>query len=426
MSETSESFFPSLKKEEYLPLLKSFSFFFFVLASWYALRPVRNEMAIEGGIFNLPYILLAIVIVMGLVNPIYSWIVSKVKTSRIVTYCYLFFILNLIFFLLGWSFFDQESKLWLGRVFYVWCNVYSFFVVSIFWVVVINYFNTSDAKRLFGVISAGGSLGAFFGSSVARYFSIEICGKSSISELGPISLIIFSMVCLAIAIVLSRGLYSRNKKEKEQNTEVIGGTSLEAFRSILKITTVRYLALYILLWTGLSTGAWMISLTIIESWSSDPCERTAFFAQIEQIVTPLTLLMQVFFTSYLLRTLGIIPILTAYGVFLFIAFGIYASYPVITSVLVLTVLIRVFEYSLNKPARETIFTSLNKQDRYKSTVMMDTFIARSGDYVGGQTVTILSIIGLAIGSIAYAALPIAVILSIVGYKAAKSIKNDNE
>ena len=84
MSQISESFFPSLKKDEFLPLFKSFTFFFFVLASWYALRPVRNEMAIEGGIFNLPYILLAIVIVMGLINPIYSWVVSKIKTSRIV------------------------------------------------------------------------------------------------------------------------------------------------------------------------------------------------------------------------------------------------------------------------------------------------------------------------------------------------------
>ena len=104
MSQISESFFPSIRKDEFLPLFKSFIFFFFVLASWYALRPVRNEMAIEGGIFNLPYILLAIVIVMGLINPIYSWVVSKIKTSRIVIYCYSFFILNLILFLLCWSF----------------------------------------------------------------------------------------------------------------------------------------------------------------------------------------------------------------------------------------------------------------------------------------------------------------------------------
>ena len=123
--------------------------------------------------------------------------------------------------------------------------------------------------------------------------------------------------------------------------------------------------------------------------------------------------MQFLFTSYLLRTVGIVPILTIYGIFLLIAFGTYATYPTITAVLVLTVLIRVFEYGLNKPTRETIFTSLNKQDRYKSTVMMDTFVARTGDYLGGQSVTLLTVLGLAIGSIAYAALPVAILLSIV-------------
>ena len=422
MSQTSESFFPHIKKEEYLPLLNSFVFFFFVLASWYALRPVRNEMAVAGGVYNLPFLLTAVMLVMLLANPIYSWLVSKVPTSRVVTYCYLFFILNLIIFLCGWSYLDETGRLWTGRAFYVWCNVYSFFVVSIFWVAVINHFNTEDAKRVFGVISAGGSLGAFFGSSVARYFSTEICGNSSISDLGPISLIIFSIGCLTIAIFLSRGLTPKNSLTAENQNEVIGGTSLEAFKNIIGKIPVRLMAFYMLLWTALSTAAWMISLDIVESWSSDPCERTAFFAQIEQIVTPLTLLMQIFFTSFLLRTVGILPILTIYGAFFFIAFGAYANYPEITTVLVLTIVIRVFEYGLNKPTRETVFTSLKQQDRYKSTVMMDTLLARSGDVAGSWFIRSLIALGLVGGSIAYAALPIAVLLSIVGYQAAKSFK----
>ena len=422
MSQASESFFPHIKKEEYLPLLNSFAFFFFVLASWYALRPVRNEMAVAGGVYNLPFLLTAVMLVMLLANPIYSWLVSKVPTSRVVTYCYLFFILNLIIFLCGWSYLDETGRLWTGRAFYVWCNVYSFFVVSIFWVAVINHFNTEDAKRVFGVISAGGSLGAFFGSSVARYFSTEICGNSSISELGPISLIIFSIGCLTIAIFLSRGLTPKNSLKAENQNEVIGGTSLEAFKNIIGKIPVRLMAFYMLLWTALSTAAWMISLDIVESWSSDPCERTAFFAQIEQIVTPLTLLMQIFFTSFLLRTVGILPILTIYGAFFFIAFGAYANYPEITTVLVLTIVIRVFEYGLNKPTRETVFTSLKQQDRYKSTVMMDTLLARSGDVAGSWFIRSLIALGLVGGSIAYAALPIAVLLSIVGYQAAKSFK----
>ena len=422
MSQTSESFFPHIKKEEYLPLLNSFVFFFFVLASWYALRPVRNEMAVAGGVYNLPFLLTAVMLVMLLANPIYSWLVSKVPTSRVVTYCYLFFIFNLIIFLCGWNYLDETGRLWTGRAFYVWCNVYSFFVVSIFWVAVINHFNTEDAKRVFGVISAGGSLGAFFGSSVARYFSAEICGNNSISELGPISLIIFSIGCLTIAIFLSKGLTPKNSSRAESQNEVIGGTSLEAFRNIIGKIPVRLMAFYMLLWTALSTAAWMISLDIVESWSSDPCERTAFFAQIEQIVTPLTLLMQIFFTSFFLRTVGILPVLTIYGVFFFIAFGAYANYPEITTVLVLTIVIRVFVYGLNKPTRETVFTSLKQQDRYKSTVMMDTLLARSGDVAGSWFIRSLIALGLVGGSIAYAALPIAVLLSIVGYKAAKSFK----
>jgi len=240
--------------------------------------------------------------------------------------------------------------------------------------------------------------------------------------LGPISLIIFSIACLTIAILLSRSLKPRYASKTDQKDEVVGGTSLEAFKNIIKRIPVRYMAFYMLLWTALSTAAWMISLEIVQNWSSDPCERTAFFAQIEQIVTPLTLLFQVFFTSFLLRTIGILPILTIYGVFFLIAFGAYANYPEITTVLVLTVVIRVFEYSINKPTRETVFTSLKKQDRYKSTVMMDTLLARSGDVAGSWFVRALIGLGLVGGSIAYAALPIAVLLSIVGYQTAKSFK----
>ena len=214
----------------------------------------------------------------------------------------------------------------------------------------------------------------------------------------------------------------KNSANQEQKDDVIGGTSLEAFRNIVSKVPVRLMAFYMLLWTALSTAAWMISLNIVESWSSDPCERTAFFAQIEQIVTPLTILMQLFFTSFLLRTIGILPVLTAYGGFFVIAFGAYANYPEITTVLVLTIVIRVFEYGLNKPTRETVFTSLKKQDRYKSTVMMDTLLARTGDVAGGWFVRSLIALGLVGGSIAYAALPIAVLLSIVGYQAAKSFK----
>ena len=320
MNNISTSFFPNINKEEAFTLFKAFCFFFFVLASWYALRPVRNELAVQGGINNLPWLLTGVMLAMLIINPIYSWLVSKVDSKKIVLYIYSFFILNLILFLSLWYISGSEGRIWTGRAFYIWCNVYSFFVVSIFWVAMINFFNQTDAKRFFGIISAGGSLGAFFGSSVARYFSTEICGKTSVDDLGPITLIVFSIFSLLVALYFSNS-FRANSGNQEGGSQILGGSSIEGIKNIVTDPLIRNLGFYVILFTMLMTTSWMISLGIVEEWSKDPCERTAFFARIEQIVTPLTLFMQVFLASYLLRNIGILPIMITYGVIFVAAFS---------------------------------------------------------------------------------------------------------
>ena len=415
-------FFPKIQKEEFSVLFKAFSFFFFVLASWYALRPVRNELAVQGGIYNLPWLLMGVMFAMLLINPIYSWLVSRISQSKIIPYIYSFFILNLILFLTLWSFAGDEARIWTGRAFYIWANVYSFFVVSIFWVTMINFFDHTDSKKFFGIISAGGSLGAFFGSSVARYFSTEICGKTDISDLGPMSLIIFSIFSLLFAIYFSRSFQPRNNENN--SSEKIGGSSFEALQSIIKDPAIRNLGMYVILFTMLMTTSWMISLGIVENWSQDPCERTGFFARIEQIVTPLTLIIQLFLASYILRRVGSLTILFAYGVLFAIAFMAYAYHPTITTVMMVVISLRIFEYGLNKPTREAIYTKLKLQDRYKSTVFIDTFLARSGDVIGGWFVRGMVGTGIAVLSVTWAALPFAMLISFMGYQVNKATQDD--
>ena len=418
INDNSITFFPKVNKTEVFLLLKAFLFFFFVLASWYALRPVRNELAVQGGIYNLPWLLIGVMIAMLLVNPIYSWLISRINQSKLIIYIYSFFIFNLCLFLALWTFTGDEGRVWTGRAFYIWANVYSFFVVSIFWVVMINFFNHTDSKRFFGIISAGGSMGAFFGSTVARYFSTEICGNASISDLGPMSLIVFSVISLSCAIFFSTSFKPKGKGI--DNTPEIGGSSLDAFQNILKDPLIRNLGFYVILFTLLMTTSWMISLGIVQDWSQDPCERTAFFARIEQIVTPLTLVMQLFLASYILRKIGSLAVLTIYGLLFTIAFIAYAFYPTISTVMMVVISLRIFEYGLNKPTRETIYTKLNQQDRYKSTVFIDTFLARSGDVIGGWFVRGLVGTGIAILSVTWAALPFAMLISFMGYKIGKS------
>ena len=422
MSNNSVSFFPSIEKKEVFTLLKAFLFFFFVLASWYALRPVRNELAVQGGIYNLPWLLMGVMLAMLIINPLYSWLVSRISQNKIILYIYSFFILNLIIFLSLWSFTGEEGRIWTGRAFYIWANVYSFFVVSIFWVTMINFFDHTDSKRFFGIISAGGSLGAFFGSSVARYFSTEICGNTSISDLGPMSLIIFSIFSLLFAIYFSRPF--KPTRIEADSSEEIGGSSLEAVQNIFKDPAIRNLGIYVVLFTMLMTTSWMISLGIVEEWSNDPCERTGLFARIEQIVTPLTLIMQVFLASYVLRKIGSLTVLTIYGLLFAMAFMAYSFFPNITTVMMVVISLRIFEYGLNKPTRESIYTKLKQQDRYKSTVFIDTFLARSGDVIGGWFVRGLVGTGIAVLSVTWAALPFAMLISFMGLKIHQTTNNE--
>lgn len=422
MNSSSISFLPKIDRKEGVVLLKAFLFFFFVLASWYALRPVRNELAVQGGIYNLPWLLMGVMAAMLIINPIYSWLVSRVDKNKIVLYIYSFFILNLILFLTSWSYAGDEGRIWTGRAFYIWANVFSFFVVSIFWVTMINFFNHTDSKRFFGIISAGGSLGAFFGSSVARYFSTEICGNTSISDLGPMSLIVFSIFSLSFAIFFSRSFNSSHANYDEPNK--IGGSSMEAIKNTMRDPAIRNLGIYVILFTMLMTVSWMVSLGIVEAWSQDPCERTGFFARIEQIVTPLTLLMQLFLASYILRRVGTLAILSLYGLLFAAAFMAYSFYPTITTVMIVVISLRIFEYGFNKPTRESIYTKLTEQDRYKSTVFIDTFLARSGDVVGGWFVRGLVGTGIAVLSVTWAALPFALLISYMGFQVNKAVQDD--
>ena len=345
--------------EDRSSLLRAFFFFYFVLCSWYSIRPVRNEMAVQAGLENLPSLLSIVLLVMLIANPVYSWLVSRINRNKIVLYFYLFFILNLLVFFFSWVLLDESWKPLIAKSFYIWCNVFSFFVVSIFWVSMINYFSGCQAKLYFGIISAGGSIGAFSGSSIARVFSTQVCGSVTLSEWGPFSLILISVFSLSIACFLSMSFKSDdNEKGGGVSSESLSGSAFDPITEIAQSSVLKNLSLYMVLWTGLMTFGWMIALGIVQEWSTDPCERTAFFARIEQIVTPLTLVCQFFVTSFVLRSFGIKKVLIIYGFILFAAIYFYEIYPEIMTVLIVVSILRTFEYG-----HIQMFSGLKQQSR---------------------------------------------------------------
>ena len=395
-------------------LLGSF-LFFLVLSSWYVLRPVRNEMAVAN-VDDLPYLLAAGAIAMLLINPIYSWVVSKTNLRKIVIYCYSFLIVNLLIFLSTWKFLGIGDSVWVGRIFYVWCNVYSFFVVSIFWVVIINIFRNSKTRSFYGVIMAGGSLGAIFGSEISKRFS------NSFDEYGLEFFTLSAAILLFFAMLLAMNITRSKMNEKILDKNSVGGGSLDSIKNSIQSEEIRNIAAYVWMWTCLMTIQWITAINIIEEWSSDSQQRISFFATIEQIVSPLTLLIQLFLTNIIIRKIGIKNIMILYGFLFLIAYLLYGFFPSIVAVAIVTVFLRVFEYGFNKPTREIIYSTLKQNDRYKSSVLIDTFVSRFGDLTGSALIKLAGFTTITFNSLPLMALPIAGYLSFLGMRISKENK----
>ena len=357
----------------------------------------------------LPYLLGIGALVMLLLNPIYSWLASQRNLRGVLIGCYSFFIINLLIFITLWEFFNLSAAIWLSQIFYIWCNVYSFFVVSIFWVVIINLFRGDNATNTFGVIAAGGSLGAFLGSEISKQLA------STFNESGIIFFTSISIIFLILALAVGLILLNRFASSKDIDTAV-GGNSFDALKNLISSAQIRSIGLYMYIWTAMMTVHWVTSIEIVNTWSSDGGDRIIFFSRIEQTVTVLTLFTQFFLTSMIIKFAGPKTILMFYGFLFMGAFIGYYLNPSIGFVFVITIILRLFEYGINKPTREVVFSYLKRTDRYKSTVMVDTFLVRMGDFSGSGFILMTKSFGMAFSHVPLLAIPFAGCLALLGYR----------
>ena len=395
------------------------SFFFCVLYALFVMRPFRSAMAAQIGTSDLTYFLLIVVLVMLLANPIYSLIVSRVKESRLVTYIYGFFILNLFLYAFINNLYPDNYVV--GVSFYIWYNVFNFFVVSVFWAKTVNSFQTDDSKKYFGIISAFGSAGAWLGSQSVLLFLADL----------PVVAMLCASVGLMLGIVLSRLLNNVSSDSiKRENSGFFTELS-EQFIQIKSNKLVRQLLIYAFLWTCLATSLYFFSLEIINKYSTDVVEQRKIFSLADSIVTPISFFTQLFLTRFFLenRLFGIKFVLIAYGVLFSIAFLAISGYMAnillsssgVILFIILSAVMRPFEYAINKPARESVYTTLEKSEKYKSTVFIDTFTNRFGDASGGLLFNTLIVLGLSLSLAPIAIIPLAIYLSMQGRSiAAKS------
>jgi len=405
---------PDSREKDASILLYSALYFFCVLASYYIFRPIRDQAAVAGGVHNLPWLFTGTLAAMLVANPLFSALVARYTRRRFIPLSYRFFILNLIIFFYFFNYSDASSSIWAGRIFYIWTSVFNLFVVSIFWAFMADTFSSEEGKRVFGLIAVGGTLGGIFGSGIT----------ASLSEiLGPVYLLLIS------ALLLECGLFCFNRilRERQERTEShyfrpvaagneivpetadptipLGGGPLAGIINVLKSPYLRGISGYLLLYTILSTFLYFQQAQLFAAHFTDQASRTAAFARVDLNVNILTLLTQIFLTGRIIRkfgiglSLGLLPMVCVLG-FLWMSF-----YPGIIALVILQVIKRSSNFAVSRPARETLFTVLSRENKYKAKSFIDTFVYRLGDQIGAWSWAVLSRAGLGVAGISMAAVP---------------------
>jgi ATP:ADP antiporter, AAA family len=389
----------------------SWLYIFSVLSSYYILRPIRDEMGVAGGIENLPWLFTGTLLGMIAVNPPFAALVAKLPRARFIGFTYRFFIGNVLVFALLIHFASAEQNIWLGRVFFIWTSIFNLFVVSVFWALMVDVFDSEQGKRLFGFIAAGATLGGILGSSVTALLAKQI---------SPVYLLLISAALIELAVFGVRRLSKLSPVLRQQPLSLrdeapIGGTVFSGVTHALKSPYLINVSVYVLLFTITSTFLYFQQAEIARQSFADRGARTAFFAGVDFWVNVLTLGGQLFLTHRVLRTVGVGLTLAMLPALSILGFGTLASMPTIGVLVGYQVLRRAGNFAFARPTREVLFTVVSREDKYKAKSFIDTVVYRLGDQVGAWSYAGLGVLGFGITGVALVAVPISCIWLVNGW-----------
>ena len=391
----------AVRPEEVRSLLWSFAYFFCLLAGYYVLRPLRDEMGVAGGVRNLQWLFTATFLTLLAAVPLYGALVARVPRRRFIPVVYHFFVVTLAMFwlLLG---FGVERQV-VARVFFVWISVFNLFAVSVFWSFMADLFSSEQGKRLFGFIAAGGTAGALAGPLL----TIGLAGA-----LGPANLLAVAALLLEAAVLCVRRLEPGSLRPgkpaaTEKVERALGGGWLDGVAMVLRSPYIAGIALWVALLAVAGTFLYFQQASIVAAASDDPAVRTRMFASIDLAVGLLTVAVQFFATGRLIRrfgvgaAIGLLPLVFAAG------FVALAWAPVLAVVIGFQALQRTANFAVANPAREVLSTVLAREEKYKAKNVIDIVVFRGADACGGWLFEALRAAGMELRAISLAAVPLA-------------------
>lgn len=374
------------------PLIWASIYFFCLLSGYYVLRPVREAMAASAdakavfppvlidwfsahGIavqdFVLQFLFTGVFFIMLVLQPLYGAVVSRYPRRIFLPAVYGFFIVSLLgFYLL----FDSGVP-GRGMAFFFWAAVFNLFAVAVFWSFMADVFSNAQAREVYGYIGAAGTLGAFLGPIITAVL-VERVGIANLMLVSAG----FLSACLVCIWRLRLWAVAREQEQQLVSGETpMGGSVLDGLKLIVREPLLRWLAVLVLFGVGVGTMLYNEQASIVRRLYPDAAASTAFFSRVDLAVNTLTLIIQLGFTRWLLSRFGIAPALLIPGAAIIIGFSILAASPLPLMVAMVQVMTRASEFSLAKPARETIYTRVDREWRYKAGAAIDTVVYRGGD-----------------------------------------------
>jgi ATP:ADP antiporter, AAA family len=408
----------NVKKEEVGPVLLAALFFFSILTALMVVRPAREALGMQRGIEVVRWLFMGTAVITLFVNPVFGWLVSKFTRLTFITATYAFFALSLFGFYLLLVLAPVAIGVTTGQVFYVWFSVFNVFVTMVFWALMADRFSLEQAKRFFALIAVGGTSGAIFGPWLASVLA---------QPLGTPALLLVAILFLALAVGAAWGV-ARLQPERAQPTAfpdlevppavsehaIIGGSAWEGFRAVFRSRYLMGIAGYVVILAVMVTFIYFTRLQMVAALGDDTDLRTTIFARIDLITQVATLVLQAVVAGHLMKRLGVhvtlalLPITVAAG---FIGLAVVGS---LAALIVFEATFRAVQRAITRPARETLYTVVSREDKYKSKAFIDTFVYRTGDVVGAQTEGVLGRLGMGLAGLAALAVPLALVWAMLG------------
>lgn len=359
-------------------VILGFSLLFCVLGGYFAVRPVRETIGTILGREATQNLWLFTAVFALLMVPFYGWLVGQVRRAVLLPTIY--GLMSIAFVVTALVFQSDPDNPVLARVFYVGISVMNLLLVSVFWSFMVEVVSSKQSKRLFGVIAAGGTAGAFFGPFITGRIVLEV-GNSGVLYLGA--------AMFAIAVVLQRLLIAQWHRvapadssapaATSERDRALGGNPFAGFMLVMRNPYLIGIMLFIVGISAVNTFLYFEQLQLVEEQFEEIAKRTQVFANLDAIVQGLVIITQLFLTGFIATRFGLTLLLALVPVIMVFGLGMFAISGTFIVLAVAMVIRRWGEYAFIRPGREMLFSKVDKESKYKAKNLLDVAVYRIAD-----------------------------------------------